>query len=60
MAVHAKVEDFNPGTDFQVGDLNYLGLNMRYKPEGGGPSPHTRFEVIPVPQIYFTTSSTND
>ncbi|HSY18013.1 MAG TPA: outer membrane protein transport protein, partial [Candidatus Acidoferrales bacterium] len=44
---------------FQVGDLNYLGLNMRYKPEGGGPSTHTRFEVIPVPQIYFTKSLEN-
>jgi len=43
-----------PGTDLQVGDLNYFGLNMRYKPDAGGPSQHTRFEVLPVPQIYAT------
>ncbi|MBW8864633.1 MAG: outer membrane protein transport protein, partial [Verrucomicrobia bacterium] len=46
-----------PGTELQVGDLNYMGLNMRYKPDAAGqPSEHTRFEVIPVPQVYFTKS----
>jgi long-chain fatty acid transport protein len=44
------------GTDFQVGDLNYFGLNMRYKPDTGAGSTHTRFEVLPVPQIYLTKS----
>ncbi len=48
-----------PGTDLQLGDLNYFGLNMTYKPAGGGASTHTRFEVIPVPQIYFTKSLEN-
>ncbi|HEV2693119.1 MAG TPA: outer membrane protein transport protein [Verrucomicrobiae bacterium] len=48
-----------PGTDLQVGDLNYLGLNMRFKPDAGGPSEHTRFEVLPVPQIYATKSFEN-
>ena len=47
-----------PGTDFQFGDLNYLGLNMRYIPAGGGQSTHTRFEVIPVPQVYLTKEIT--
>jgi long-chain fatty acid transport protein len=44
-----------PGQNFQVGLLNYFGLNTHYDSASGGSS-DTRFEVLPVPQIYYTVS----
>jgi len=47
-----------PGQNLQVGDLNYFGINTHYQAAGGG-STDTKFEVIPVPQIYYVFSPTN-
>lgn len=48
-----------PGTDLQVGYLNYLGINVHYDPNNGGESSHTKFQWIYVPQVYLTHSFTN-
>jgi long-chain fatty acid transport protein len=47
-----------PGQMLQVGDLNYFGLNVHYDAPDGH-SADTKFQVIPVPQIYYTFSPTN-
>jgi long-chain fatty acid transport protein len=47
-----------PGQDLQVGILNYLGINAHYSPPGG-PSSDTKFQVIPVPQVFYTYSPAN-
>jgi long-chain fatty acid transport protein len=47
-----------PGADLQLGDLNYFGLNVHYESPSGSRT-DTKFEVIPVPQIYCTLSPTN-
>lgn len=46
------------GQTLQIGDLNYFGINTHYQAPGGG-STDTKFEVIPVPQIYYVLSPTN-
>lgn len=46
------------GTEIEVGDLNYLGLNVDYR-SPNGQSSNTKFQVVPVPHIYFTTTPTN-
>jgi len=43
------------GQTLQVGDLNYFGINTHYRAPGGGSS-DTKFEVLPVPQIYYVLS----
>jgi long-chain fatty acid transport protein len=47
-----------PGQNLQVGDLNYFGINTHYDAPGGH-SADTKFEVVPVPQIYYTLSPKN-
>lgn len=47
-----------PGLTLQIGDLNYFGINTHYQAAAGGSS-DTKFEVIPVPQIYGVYSLTN-
>lgn len=47
-----------PGQTLQVGDLNYFGINTHYQAAGGGSS-DTKFEVLPVPQIFYVLSPTN-
>src|SRR5207253_2897796 len=46
------------GQNFQIGDLNYLGINTHYDAASGGHA-DTKFEVLPVPQIYYVFSPTN-
>jgi long-chain fatty acid transport protein len=43
------------GDHAQLGVLNYLGLTTTYSATGA-PELETEFEVIPVPQIYYTHS----
>lgn len=40
------------GSEFQLGVLNYLGLTTTYEPSSGS-SFDTKFEVIPVPELYY-------
>ncbi len=47
-----------PGQNLQVGDLNYFGINTHYQAAGGGTA-NTKFEVIPVPQVYYVFTPTN-
>ena len=47
-----------PGLTLQIGDLNYFGINTHYQAAAGGSS-DTKFEVIPVPQIYCVFSPMN-
>ena len=47
-----------PGKEFEVGVLNYLGLNVHHD-SFSGYSTDTKFEWIPVPQIFATWSPTN-
>jgi long-chain fatty acid transport protein len=47
-----------PGQTMQVGVLNYLGINTHYEAPNGR-TDDSRFQVIPVPQIYYTFSPTN-
>ncbi len=47
-----------PGQQLEVGVLNYLGLNVSHDSVGGGRE-DTRFQVIPVPQLFYTFSPTN-
>ncbi|MBC8094225.1 MAG: outer membrane protein transport protein [Akkermansiaceae bacterium] len=44
-----------PGQNVQIGDLNYLGINTHFDAPNGNDA-DTKFEVIPVPQIYYTAS----
>lgn len=41
------------GYNIQVGVLNYLGINTTYESPVNG-THHTKFHVIPVPEVYFT------
>jgi long-chain fatty acid transport protein len=47
-----------PGQNVQVGVLSYMGINTHYEPPSGADS-DTDFEVIPIPQVYYTLSPTN-
>jgi long-chain fatty acid transport protein len=47
-----------PGQNVQVGVLNYLGINTHYEPPSGAAA-DTKFEVLPIPQVYYTFSPTN-
>ena len=47
-----------PGTELQVGDLNYLGIDVGYEGSAGSHA-ETQYQVLPVPQIYFTTAISN-
>ena len=42
-----------PNNDLQIGDLNYLGLNVEYHSPIGAEA-NTKFEVIPIPQLFYT------
>src|ERR1041385_6696905 len=42
-----------PGQTIQVGVLNYLGIETTYEPVSGSRS-RTKFEVLPVPELYYT------
>ncbi len=44
-----------PGQNVQVGVLNYLGINTHYE-SPSGVEEDSKFKVIPVPQIYYTTT----
>jgi long-chain fatty acid transport protein len=46
------------GQNIEVGILNYLGIDAHHD-SPGGPSADTKFQVIPVPQVYYTFSPTN-
>ena len=46
------------GQNIQVGVLNYLGINTTYESAANG-THHTKFHVIPVPEIYYTGSISN-
>ena len=46
------------GQHFDVGVLNYLGINTYYDAPGGS-STQSKFEIVPIPQIYYTFSPTN-
>lgn len=46
------------GQDLQVGDLNYLGINTHYDSPSGATA-DTKFQVIPVPQVYYVCSPDN-
>lgn len=46
------------GQEFQVGDLNYFGINVHYDSPSGSTS-DTKFNVLPVPQAYYVYSPTN-
>lgn len=48
-----------PGQQLEVGVLSYLGLNVGYKSAANGALADTTFQVIPVPQIFYTISPTN-
>lgn len=47
-----------PGQNIQVGILNYMGINTCYDSPGGTHT-GTKFEVIPVPQLYYTYTLKN-
>lgn len=47
-----------PGFDAQIGDLNYLGIDVGYDSPSGVHT-DTKFEVLSVPQIFCTYSPTN-
>lgn len=47
-----------PGQQLEVGVLNYLGLNVGHQAPNGSLA-DTKFQVIPVPQIFYTCSPTN-
>ena len=46
------------GSDIQIGALNYLGIDVEYDSPAGNHS-ESKFEVLTVPQIYYTFSPTN-
>ncbi len=46
------------GFNFEVADINYLGINAHYEP-ASGPDQNTHFDVTTVPQIFSTYSLTN-
>ncbi|HTB84264.1 MAG TPA: outer membrane protein transport protein [Candidatus Sulfotelmatobacter sp.] len=46
------------GFDFELEDINYLGINGRYSP-AVGPRQDTDFQVTEVPQFFATYSPTN-
>ena len=47
-----------PGFEAQLGDLNYLGIDVGYDSFGGAHT-DTKFDLLTVPQIYATYSPTN-
>lgn len=47
-----------PGLEIQAGVLNYLGINTHYESPSGR-TVNSKFEVLPIPQIYATYSPTN-
>lgn len=47
-----------PGLNAQFGILNYFGINTHYDSPSGIHS-DTKFELLPVPQLYVTYSPTN-
>ena len=47
-----------PGLEIQAGVLNYLGINTHYE-SPAGTTANSKFEVLPIPQIYCTYSPTN-
>ncbi len=47
-----------PGFNAQIGDLNYIGIDVTYDGPSGSHT-ETKFENITVPQIYLTYSPTN-
>ena len=47
-----------PGQEVQFGILSYLGIDAHHE-TSGEPSTDTRYEVIPVPQLFYTFSPTN-
>jgi len=48
-----------PGTVIQFGDLNYLGINVHYNSPNGASQANTKFEIVPIPELYFTHSISN-
>ena len=47
-----------PGLEIQVGVLNYFGINTHYE-SPSGTAADSKFEVLPIPQIYCTYAPTN-
>jgi long-chain fatty acid transport protein len=47
-----------PGINLELGELNYLGINTTYESTSGS-HVDSKFQVIPVPEIYGTYSPTN-
>ncbi len=47
-----------PGQTLQVGVLNYFGINTYYEAPNGHTA-STKFQDVPVPQIYYVLSPTN-
>ncbi len=47
-----------PGVEVQLGVLNYLGINTHYEAPSGATA-DSKFEVLPIPQLYATYSPTN-
>ena len=47
------------GQHFQVGVLTYLGLVNEYRQPATGKKWETDYEVVPVPQVYYTFTRTN-
>src|SRR5271170_7211287 len=47
-----------PGVNLELGELNYLGINTTYDSTTGS-HVDSKFQVIPVPEIYGTYSPTN-
>jgi long-chain fatty acid transport protein len=47
-----------PGINLELGELNYLGINAMYDSPNGSHT-ETKFQVIPVPEIYGTFTPTN-
>ena len=46
------------GQNVEVGVLNYMGINVHYD-SPSGTSSNSKFQVLPVPQVYYTFSPTN-
>ena len=47
-----------PGLNIEAGVLNYLGINTHYESPTGATA-NSKFEVLPIPQVYATYSPTN-
>jgi long-chain fatty acid transport protein len=46
------------GQNVEFGDLNYLGIDVHYTAPDGS-SADTKYEVTPVPQLFYTFTPTN-